>query len=464
MRRKFAGRLIVLLLVAAVSGLAQLKQFKPGFNLFSPEQDIQLGKEAAAEVQKTMPVINNPELTGYVNRVASRLTKSKRAGQFPYTFQVINDPSINAFALPGGPMFIHTGLLAALDNESQLAGVMAHEMSHVALRHGTNQVSKANLIQLPLMLAAGVLGDSQSIWGSLAQLGIGLGAQSVLLKYSRDAERDADLNGAQIMNDAGYNPTQMAAFFQKLEAQGGSDNSRLANFLSDHPTPGNRVKYVEDQNRYLPRVQYTENEPQNLPRIKQIVAGLPAPPKQTSRQGAVGGSGQGTSPSLPESRPSGQYREYQGRDFSLRHPDNWEVFGDRNSGAITVAPRSALVADSQGQTQIGFGFMAATYIPENGQAANLKRDTTNLLRQIQAGNPNMRQSGQQRNVRVAGQPALVTSLESPSPFGNQREVDMLVTIARRNGLFYMVFIAPDSEWSNAQKTFDEVVRSLRLAN
>ena len=123
-----------------------------------------------------------------------------------------NNPKVNAFALPGGPMFIQTGLFQAVDNEAQLAGVMAHEMSHVILRHGTNQASKANMLQIPAMLAGAVLGGS-SILGHLAQLGVGVGFNSVLLKFSRTAESEADAMGARIMSEAGYNPIELAHFF-----------------------------------------------------------------------------------------------------------------------------------------------------------------------------------------------------------------------------------------------------------
>ena len=164
------------------------RQLKPGWNLFSKEQDIQLGKEAAAQVEKQYTVVRDTDLANYIRRIGARLASVPEAGGFPYTFQVVADKSINAFALPGGPAFVHTGLLAAADNEAQLAGVLAHEISHVALRHGTNQASKANLIQLPAMLAGGMLGKSGSMLGQLSQLGIGLGANSVLLKFSRTAE------------------------------------------------------------------------------------------------------------------------------------------------------------------------------------------------------------------------------------------------------------------------------------
>jgi predicted Zn-dependent protease len=249
-------------------------QFHPGFNLFSKDQDVQLGKESAAQVRKQMPVVRDPVLTEYVSRVGRRLADSQeaRASGFPFTFEVVADPSINAFALPGGPMFIHTGLLKAVDNEAQLAGVMGHEMSHVILRHGTNQASKAQLIQLPALLAGQVAGGS--MLGKLTQVGIGLGANSVLLKFSRSAESQADLMGSHLMAEAGYNPMQMARFFEKLNSQGGS---RTLEFLSDHPNPGNRERAIEEEADRLPQKNYSYQTGE-FDRMKQVVSQIHEPP------------------------------------------------------------------------------------------------------------------------------------------------------------------------------------------
>ena len=225
-------------------------RFHPGFNLFSKEQDVQLGQENAAQVRKQMPIVKDPFLTEYVNRVGKKLAASQEAQEsgFPFSFEVVADPSINAFALPGGPMFINTGLLKAVDNEAQLAGVMGHEMSHVILRHGTNQASKQNLIKLPALLGSQMAGGSMV--GQLAQMGIGLGANSVLLKFSRTAESQADLMGSHLMAEAGYDPVQMARFFQKLNTEGGS---RPLQFLSDHPNPDNRERAIEQEVSRMPQ-------------------------------------------------------------------------------------------------------------------------------------------------------------------------------------------------------------------
>jgi len=271
-KRKSAA--LIVLLYTTVLFCQGPTQFHPGFNLFSKDQDVQLGKESAAQVRKQMPVIRDPVLTDYVNRVGQRLASSHeaRASGFPFSFEVVADPSINAFALPGGPMFIHTGLLKAVDNEAQLAGVMGHEMSHVILRHGTNQASKAQLIQLPALLAGQVAGGS--MLGRLAQAGIGLGANSVLLKFSRSAESQADLMGSHLMAEAGYNPMQMARFFEKLNSQGGS---RTLEFLSDHPNPGNRERAIEEEADRLPQKNYTYQTGQ-FDRMKQVVSQIHEPP------------------------------------------------------------------------------------------------------------------------------------------------------------------------------------------
>jgi beta-barrel assembly-enhancing protease len=260
------------------AALAQLKDLKPGFNLFSSQQDIQLGQEAATQVQQQQPVVQNAQLTSYLNSLAKRLASTTHGqSEFPYKVNAIASKDINAFALPGGPIFVYTALIQEASNEGELAGVLAHEMTHVKLRHGTNQATEANLIELPLALAEKAAGNS--MLGQLGQLGISLGVNSVLLKMSRGHESEADYNGAQTMAEAGYNPLAMAQFFQKLEAKGGSE-SRLTQFLSDHPNPGNRVKAVQDEVRRMPQRNYSADSGQ-FAGIKRLVSGIPVPAPKT---------------------------------------------------------------------------------------------------------------------------------------------------------------------------------------
>src|SRR6267378_58869 len=273
MKKTISSAIVAIAFLTAVTWAQRPSQFRPGFNLFSKEQDVQLGQESAAQVRKQMTVIQDPVLTQYVNRVGKRLTASRETQEsgFPFTFDVVADPSINAFALPGGPMFINTGLLRAVDNEAQLAGVMGHEMSHVILRHGTNQASKSKLIELPAVLGSQMTGNS--MMGKLAQLGIGLGANSVLLKFSRSAESQADLMESHLMAESGYDPREMARFFEKLNGEGGQ---RAPQFLSDHPNPDNREKAIQEEAQRLPQQNYRYQTGQ-FQRMKQAVAQIHEP-------------------------------------------------------------------------------------------------------------------------------------------------------------------------------------------
>jgi Zn-dependent protease with chaperone function len=439
-----------LLVVLSVSAFAAgPREIKSGFNLFSKQQDVELGREAAAQVERQMPVIRDGQLQDYVERIGRKLVSTGMAGDYPYSFKIVNDPSINAFALPGGPTFVHTGLLKSADNEAQVAGVMAHEIAHVALRHGTNQASKANLIQLPAMLAGAVVGNG-SMLGQLAQLGIGLGANSVLLKYSRNAESDADILGARMMAKAGYNPIEMARFFEKLEAQGGRGGPQ---FLSDHPNPGNRMRAIQEEIQYMPRSNYAEGNSNSLRDIQSRIGSLPAPAAQNGRARAAGAVGTG------DPRPSGRMQEYRNSAFAVAHPDNWEAFGDNQSAMVTIAPRAGLVQDGRGNVAVGYGVMISFASP-HGRNRNLNGDTQDLIGQLSQSNPGM-QVGQSKRMTIGRDPALVTTMYNQSPMGG-REINMLVTVERPEGLFYMVFIGPESEFRNLQPIYEQMLRTVRF--
>ena len=446
---KTTRSLAVLAVLSICAFAAGPKEVKPGWNLFSKEQDVQLGREAAAQVERQMPVVNDAQLQGYIESIGRKLVGTGLAGDYPYTFKVINDKSVNAFALPGGPTFVHTGLIASADNEAQLAGVIGHEIAHVALRHGTNQASKANLIQLPAMLAGAVIGNG-SMLGQLAQLGIGLGANSVLLKYSRNAETDADILGARMMAKAGYNPIEAARFFEKLEAQGGGGGPQ---FLQSHPNPGNRMKTIQEEIQYMPRANYTTGNASLLQSIKSRVGGLPAAPTPNNKTGQSGAVGTG------DPRPSGGMREYRSSAFSVSHPGNWEAFGDNNSAMVTIAPRSGLIQDSRGSVGIAYGVMVSFAAPQS--RGNLKQDTSNLVGQLAQSNPAMQNGGSQKNVRVGGVNGLVTTLYNQSPLGG-REINMLVTAQRPEGLFYMIFIGPEKDFRQLQPVYEQMLQSVRF--
>lgn len=452
--RKFVCMLLTALMVTAACAARQPGEaIKPGWNLFSKEQDVQLGREASQQVLQQYQVVQNPFLQDYLKKVGQRLASTPDARQsgFPFTFTLLNDKSVNAFALPGGPMFVFSGLLKETDNEPQLAGVMAHEMAHVILRHGTNQASKANLLQLPAMLAGAVAGNG-SLLGQLTQVGIGLGFNSVLMKFSRTAESQADAMGARMMSEAGYNPIEMARFFEKLDAGGGS---RGPQFLSDHPNPGNRVKAVEGEIRGLPQQQYGYSTGE-FERAKSEVGGLPAPSKSGKLRSAA-------EPPAGGAPASGGWQQLKGQTFTVAYPGNWQAYGGGESGSVTIAPREGLVQGDNGGTAVGYGAILSYFFPDN-RRANLKDATDDLVHHLRTQNPNMQVSSRSsKRVRIGGAEGLITMLESDSPYGGA-ETDGLVTVLRPEGLFYMVFVAPQREFRNLEAAFNQMVSSIRFSS
>src|SRR6266478_1169679 len=241
-----------------------------GFDMFSAPEEVQAGQQAAQQATKQLPVLPDSDpVTRYVQRLGKELSSHAPGEKWPYTFHVVNQKEINAFALPGGPAFVNLGTIQAADNEAELAGVMAHEISHVVQRHGTRAASKQMAAQLPLAILGGVMG--QGALSQMAQMGLGFGIGSYFLKNSRSAESEADLLGTDIMYDTGFNPRAMADFFTKLQQEGGA---RGPQFFSDHPDPGNRAQSVAKEVATLPRKTSYRSDSAEFRDIKQRVSGM----------------------------------------------------------------------------------------------------------------------------------------------------------------------------------------------
>ena len=232
-----------LLASVAAGALAQTSPAPSGFNLFSVQQDAEIGKKSADQIERQIPVLSTPEASRLVSRLGQRLAAHASGPSFSYRFKVVNLSDINAFALPGGYVYIHRGLIERVRTEGELAGVMAHEIAHVALRHPTRQLTKGYAAQAGASLLLGLIGGGTH--GRTSQvvnaLG-GFGLNALMLKYSRSAEDEADAMGARIMARAGYDPAEMASFFSLLRSEAGS--SRVATFLSSHPSPASREAHI----------------------------------------------------------------------------------------------------------------------------------------------------------------------------------------------------------------------------
>lgn len=496
-RRTFPVRLLALtlslLIALPVSLLAQAEPQLPDPGTVSGitrEQQEQLGLQAMAEVYKQMPVLpdSSPE-TQYIQQLGKKLAAVIPPDvSWPFQFHVIQQKEINAFALPGGPMFVNIGTLTAADNEAELVGVMAHEMSHVYMQHSAKQASKQSMTQGLLGVLGSVLGSGTA--GSLARLGIGIGAGALTLKYSRSDEAQADAVGAIIMHKAGYDPKALPAFFEKLEQEGGGGGPQ---FLSSHPNPGNRVAAVSKQIQNWPPRNYQTNS-QAFASARQHAAGVKAytaeeiasgakqgtwaaqnqkngsipanlPPAPSDKSGGPGGGtgAAGTADlsnvTLKQVKPSGRFKQLQQGPVSLSYPDNWQVSSDQTSG-ITIAPAA-------GASQGGVAYGVVINMGQDQNASSIDQVTQDLVQGLTQSNPGLRASGNAKSITVNGVQGRTVDLVGNSPVQQNGqpvpERDRLVVLPRPDGSFvYLVFVAPQRDFNSLASTYDKMLKSVKV--
>ncbi len=446
---------LTMLLVCSPSMFAR-QEILSGADAVSVEQEIQLGRQAAQQTAQKEPMLpDNSEITQYVRHLGQQLVAAAPGYKWPFEFHVVNTKDVNAFALPGGPMFINIGAIMAADHENELAGVMAHEMSHVIDRHATRAYTKQQKYQVGLGILGALLGGRGGLAG-LADMAAQFGVGSYFLKNSRTAESQADLLGTDIEYDAGYNPQGLADFFVKLERMGGQG---VPQFLSDHPNPGNREAAVQHEVSTLPPRQFKRDSSEFL-HVKQMVGTLQAPGRgipPASKQ-----SSQGSNQATGGMQPSGSFQTLQHNLYSIEYPSNWQVFGDPQSD-VTVAPQGGVAQGSNGQAEVAYGAIISTFEPEQRGGNALDDATHQLVDQLRSGNPDMRQSGSEENIRVNGTQAKSTEFTSKSPVQGQKERDWLVTIERPDGrVSYMVFISPDRDFRSLRPAFEQMLRSFHV--
>jgi predicted Zn-dependent protease len=216
-------------------------------SVISVSQEIELGKQAQQQVRQKVPEVRDRSVLSYVQSVGKRLAGRTGGPKYPYSFSVANYREINAFALPGGPVWIHRGTIAAAQNEAQLAGVLAHEIAHISERHAADQITKGLVANGLLSLLGAVLGNDRS--ARTAQVAAQVLAGGYMLKFSRDDEREADRVGARIMRQAGWDPREMIGFMEILRREQGRDPSSVETFLSSHPAPEERVQLLRAELR-----------------------------------------------------------------------------------------------------------------------------------------------------------------------------------------------------------------------
>jgi Zn-dependent protease with chaperone function len=439
-------------------------QIKLHSNRYSVQDDVKLGRQAAAEAEQQLPLLRDPDVNNYVERVGRRLVASIPSqfqhSEFDYYFKVVNARDINAFALPGGPMYVNRGMIEAARREGEMAGVMAHELSHVALRHGTAQATKGQKYGL----LAGILGIGGAILGGPAGAAAQIAGQGVgvyFLKFSREYETEADILGAQIMARAGYDPRDLANMFQTIERQGGGSSG---GWFSSHPSPTNRYARINQEAQYL-RVENPIRDTRDFESVQAKLRGYQRAPsmEEIARSGQRYPTGENTG-NYPGNvsigrvgYPSSRYRSYNEGFATLSVPDNWREI--RESNSVWFAPEGGY-----GQYQGQAVFTHAVNIGvTRTQSRDLRQSTQEFISGLVQTNRSLQQSGGYGRTTIDGRTALTTSLANINEATGQRENIVVVTTQSLNGdLFYMIAVAPQGEARNFNTAFNNIHRSIRL--
>jgi len=301
-----------------------------GLDFYSIQHEIEIGKQLSQEVEKTAKFINDPVVVEYVNRVGQNLVRNSDA-QVPFTIKVIDSDEVNAFALPGGFFYVDSGLILHADSESELAGVMAHEIAHVCLRHGTKQMTKQDIVQLASIPAMIFIPYS---WAGYAiYQGMNFGIPLTFLKFSRDDERQADYYGLQYMYKAGYDPNSFVMFFEKIEADEKKQPGTIPKAFADHPPTPDRITAIQKEIATIlpPRTQYivdTSEFDSVKARLQMIEDNIKLndsrnPNKPTLRKRTDQNKGGSTNPNSPSaSDPNSQPSPDDGPPTLERRPDD----------------------------------------------------------------------------------------------------------------------------------------------
>ena len=513
-RSSLLGASVIALVALAPAGDAAAQtQVKPGFNVFSVQQDIEIGRQSAGEAERQLRLVRDRSVDGYLNQIVGTLAAGAGGARFPYHAQAVNASEINAFALPGGPLYVNRGLIESAHTEGELAGVIAHEMAHIALRHATHNVSKAYIGQAGIGILGGVLGGrSGAGTAQIINAVGGFGLNTLFLKYSRDAETQADVMGAQMMAHAGYDPLEMASFFDLLREQARHDPGRFEQFFSSHPAPADRAARIRQEAQSLGVSGGRVAAIGGFEEIQARLRGRGAAPAMGAldrRQARTGGDrdrggygadddygdygdgdyrdadqgrgGYGTSGSRRGNAsidsPSSRFRSFEPRNgsFEVEYPENWRAYESETGLGVTIAPEGGIVNDRGGQQGVVYGVIVNRFDPLDSDSgysgrggsydrASLEQATDDLVDQLTRTNSYLRRASRSpRREVVDGARALSLVLSGRSPLTGQDE--RVTVFARELGggqLLYALLIAPGRDYAGLDRTFQRMVQTLRV--
>ena len=474
------ARSVIALAVALslAAGVAEAQtRINPGWNLFTPQQDVEIGQQSAMEAERQLPMVRDSQIEEYVNDIGQKLAANAGGPKFQYRFRVVNQSDINAFALPGGYIYLNRGIIENAKNEGEIAGVLAHEIAHSALRHGTHQASKAYGANAGLQILGGLLGGKvgQSTAQILNTVG-GVGLNALFLKFSRELETQADVRGAQILAASGYTPADMISFFNTLAKV---DTAKKTTWLSHHPAPPDRIARIEKERQLLREPAEPTMNTQQLARVQSRIRNLGTAGRSSTE--IARGTRTNDPPMTSSSSigrvepPSSSWRKFQNRSgaFEIAYPSNWRVY-ESNGFGVTFAPEGG-VGNVGNKTEVVYGAMINHYDPFGNEDGTYLRDTrsgsitlqdatNDLVGQIVQASPHLKVvKGSTQQLKLDSKTAYAASLRGTNPNTRITERVSVVTRALPDGhLMYMVFVTPDQEAAQYNAVLNNMLKSLNV--
>jgi len=455
-----------------------IKRSPSGFNLFTVDEDIRLGRQSAVELERLMRLVTNARAERFLDSVLARLTAHAPGPRYPYRVRAVNAKEATTFALPGGPLYVTTGLMGLARSEAELAGLLAHSVAHVALRHGTARASKAWMAKAGVG-ALGGLGSGPGRPMRIANAVGGLGPEAAFLNFASSDEFEADALGTELLSRAGYDPVAMSAVVASLRREG-RRNPELKGLASSHPFAAGR----EDRIRNLLNVLGHHGASELVGGFSTVRwigrAGVPATLHWKTAAGVVAAD---TTPVIPDvPAPSSRFARYSHPDalLSIEHPDNWQA--EASGFAISFAPPGGVIHRPGGEPNLVLGavvnFYAAfesdverwnnslvnNYAPflDRSRSRGLLEDATDdLVRQILSASPHL--SAPMGSARAEGSRGYSVRLSGRSPVtGEMERVTVYTRSLPDEHVVYLACIAPAKTATTVERACSKMIQSLRV--
>jgi predicted Zn-dependent protease len=411
-----------------------------GVNFFSLKQDVEIGAESSKEAEQSLQIIKNPFVNQYLGAIAQRVVLNRSLPPLKFRFEIVNSRDINSLGFPGGAIYLYRGLVNMAASDDELAAIIAHEVGHVASRHGTQQLSRQLLLEAPIAIAAGA--PISEVWKEqVAKLGITLGVDAPFLKYRRDQELESGLMAIRLMAGAQFDPNAFRTLIEKI-------NESEAPFLFNHPQSHNFSPELADEIDRLSTPARRARQSSGFTGFQTALqkVALPAPAKV-----ALAADEPADTLANVFTHPMDFYR--------LGYPAGWQVTRTGANGAI-IAPADGV----QFSGDVNRGVMFDLFdISVANRSFTLQEATTRLIIFLRQRNQSLNVvPGAQTQTLISDEPGLRTIMIGKSDTNSSPEVAWVVTRLYYQSLFYMVFVAPEDEFPMYQPIFEQMIRSTRL--